>query len=652
MDFKTHQFVYGSRADRESVDILKPKYEVAHSQENIRNAPLHDLNTMNELLLDINLDERKLLELGYNYIGKDDSRLPLISYEKKVFSYPIIAEKDDFTQVEAWIVADFSQRGVVIYRETLNNTVIDTIAQGEQFEMAWLQDFSQSTKIVKSRPMWMYPELFQLPSEEVWPKRTDKFIPKVMVIGDPYQACDREGFTLVEYEYAEEIIPPILKPILFASSTGESISRERISLWFRDLYHEDINALERFYGPYTPYKDNPYSQFVEKCFELSGDVVEAMLSGSNPEILHALFLKFKQIGARLMDGSWTFEDGKFLVGKDEISEELGRFFSYKQEQLMNNGNPEKWEDFSRIWSTYLENLDFDYISTRVPEYEKKLAKVRYWLHELPTTKSPDRITVGIAALNAFYDEMLEHYDYYDSSTHFLRSYDVDDSFDQNGDGAFGYFLPGYPISLRNKKTLQQALLRVEQMFEYSSTFLPLIQAEKERLLKSGIPLSEETVFQYFYSLERAWAKQHFFHKQTQKAVPIHGFFPHDMPVSEPQDRIIALTSVTMHGWNYLDRAGFEKDITAALPFVKVGGKYILGPINQAVYFHKPGDDFNAEALNEVLSNLKDQGLIDYIFVKGTRNHGDGDRDEEFFSENPYILEQNESAHSLVITRLK
>lgn len=109
----------------------------------------------------------------------------------------------------------------------------------------------------------------------------------------------------------------------------------------------------------------------------------------------------------------------------------------------------------------------------------------------------------------------------------------------------------------------------------------------------------------------------------------------------------------MHGWNRLSEQGFYKDLKGALPFLKKGGKYILGPINQRLYFSGYNSEFNAKALTIALQTLKEDGLIEYEFRKGDKNGNGGE--DGFFEErnwdpNIEVLHDNESACSLIITK--
>ena len=160
---------------------------------------------------------------------------------------------------------------------------------------------------------------------------------------------------------------------------------------------------------------------------------------------------------------------------------------------------------------------------------------------------------------------------------------------------------------------------------------------------------------YLKSYETKLVDSYLFKKRTQKAVPLHGFFPYDMPKIDPQDRILALTSVTMHGWNAMNESEFRHDIESAIPFLNIGGKYILGPVNQHVYFGGYSSDFDASGLTAALQSLEKEGRISYYFVVGQRQgyneFGSIDRQSDKPQTTSTHLSTNESATSLVITRL-
>lgn len=617
----------------------------------------HTEKSMKQYISNLNKDDQKMISLGLKKIEVDPKRSFVISYEKEVFAAPVLVTKISKKKKQPiWITLEVDEEGQFSYQESINQEVLQEVNLPKSADARnWLENMSQTTKVVKSRPMWLYPELFDLPADEVWPK--DK---KVMVIGDPFQACDREDCTIVEYEYADEIVPPIL-PLIIDLENDEKRIGGQVKRWLEDLYHEDINSLDRIYQEFTPYYDNPYQAFLIQCFELTARISESIKTGEEDDFKGKI-QNLKQLGKRFINGSWTMEDARQVLGmeKEAESEDLRTFFDYKQQVVESRGNKEAWETFISNWEEYLSELPVDYLSDKVADFEKKIEQVKHWLEVMPTSKSADRIDAGRRYLDYFLEEVWPFYDQEKPETKKIRNYRVADAFDRREEGSFGFFLPGHTLTLRQKKALEEGLSRLDQIMIYKEGLLPNLLAEKKRLEKAKVPLSDPVWYQYFNSLEHAWAKQHLFRKKTQRAVPIHGFFPYKMPAMPPQDRILALTSVTMHGWNNLGEEDFDKDIRGAIPFLTIGGKYILGPINQSVYFGHQNDGFDAAALTKVLKILKKQGVIDYEFRKGQRDYSGRDgnydvyyeKDEIKYDQDNQVLHENESAHSLVITRLK
>jgi hypothetical protein len=380
--------------------------------------------------------------------------------------------------------------------------------------------------------------------------------------------------------------------------------------------------------------------------------------------------KIRTFKTRLIDGSWTLDEGRELIqlcrdaspdGFFSFKEDdLDKWYEYKQEKLMGLGNPERWKEYIARWENYLAHIPKEYLDNLVPNLDKKIQQAIYWLGILPTAKSPERSMAGRNYLNNFYEELLSYYG--EDNPEARRIFDPQIShIEERGmmsDNVLGFFMPGYPLNKRQRTIIEEFSHRAEQIVMYSKTIHPKLEEEKERLSEHNVPLSKEALYSYLHSFEHAYARQHFFYKRTQKAIPVHGFFPHNMPPINQQDRILALTSVTMHGWNSMNETGFRRDIEAALPYLKIGGKYILGPINQEIYFGNPLSNFDAVGLTHALQSLREAGKIDYSFKKGQRDYRsskwDGVPEDALvdqWSPDPTELLENESAASLTITRL-
>lgn len=624
----------------------------------------YDLKQMKEMIIGLNEDERALKKLGYDWIDIDKEANPLISYDKKTYALGVTVQNShDASQQKGWITLNIDDENNSYYFDNISGQVIQKVETPPQIDARdWLESASRETKVVKSRPMWMYPQLFDLPHEEVWPEEG-----KVMVIGDPFQACDRDDCTIVEYEYSDEMLPPVLPYVLGIKKDLEKMQND-VSYWLEELYHEDLMSFDRMYGFHTPEEDNPYKGFMYECYELTAEISRAMLAGENLDELKDDFEQIKKLGKKFINGSWNFEDANYVLHYDddkEISEDLRNFFNYKQDVLEQLGNPEAWEDFVSSWTKYLDKLPNEELRGKIEDYDKKIEQAKHWLKVLPTATSAHRVNDARFYLENLLSEIKANYN---ENNNIVKtedgrirlkirdSFSLETAFDKEW-GFFGFFIPGHPISLRQKKALEEGMYRVEQILNYQKVLFKNIDQENKRLEKEGIPLNDGARYQYFNQLQQAWARQHFFQKRTKKSVAIHGFFPYEMPKIEEQDRIVALTSVTMHGWNHLSQENFQKDIEAALPYLKIGGKYILGPVNQSVYFGHANDGFDADALTAVLQELKSRGDIEYEFVKGTRDYSYGSDDDYYeegieFDPDNQVLHYNEAAASLVITRLK
>ncbi len=226
---------------------------------------LHTIESITELVA---RKADRFEEWGYRSVTVNPSAT-VRAYNKDLYAVRITVR--DIGQdriVQGWITIAISNDGTASYRCSLNNEILDTVSLPKDVDVSgWLEAESQAAKVVKSRPMWLYPEMFHLPPEEVWPKGA-----KVAVIGDPYQACDRDGVTIIEYEYADELVPPVL----YAHIKQET---PFVSGWLSQLCREDVEALERLYNGLVASRANPYAAFVERCFTLAQSIGEHMLAG-------------------------------------------------------------------------------------------------------------------------------------------------------------------------------------------------------------------------------------------------------------------------------------------------------------------------------------------------------------------------------------
>lgn len=659
---------------------IKREHRLELFREHVRvpsQVGLHTLETLRDRLE----GSDQLSPLGWRDVRLDPSR-SVVQADGTVLAIAIQVTTEFHEQRDGWLTVDFSADGAASYVNDINGEVVETVQLPKEFEMAWLQHASEQRKIVKSRPSWMYPELFHLPNEEVWPKDA-----KVAVIGDPFQSCDREGVTIIECEYADEMIPSYLRAVIDQENFDASLVED----WLRSTYFEDLESVGKMYGLYVPDPSgNPYQAMVSRCFELCAAVAEDLRSAREVSPEHrAEFRKLETFAKQLVDGSWSMKDAEVFLNIQEQEsavedrkrkteefvrsrgqtldshafdrypkpqEELRNLFGLKQAVMEQLGDPAAWEKYLSVWERYFSNLPLDMLREHVPDIDQRAEQAQYWLKIIPTVKSSARVAKGLAALEKFAYDLFPYGNEEQPETAILHDPEVLQALDRDF-GSFGFSVPGFPVNLRTKSTIHEGLNRVHQAMAYVEGLAPHLEKELQRLEELNIPLSPETKFQYFKTLEQAWVRQHFFVKRTQRAQPLHGFFPHKMQDIEPQDRILALTSVTMHGWNRMREPEFKKEIELSLPYLKPnGGKYILGPVNQYVYFGGGYSDFDADGLTRVLQQLASEGKITYEFHKGVREYHNAndeyeDNGTDQWDPNPAVLHNGESAHSLVITRL-
>lgn len=603
---------------------------------------------------------------GYSNVSMGDE--PAVNYDGVIFSVPLNCHNVREDVDERHFVTLSLVDGRCSYRFTKNQHELFSFPAPPAFEEEWLMEHSRGAKIVKSRPKFLYPELFDLPYEEVWPKNMD-----IAVIGDPYQSCDGDRITLVEYEYAEEIFPPLLRRVI---NEKTSLHFDDSKSWLENFFYEDLNALKNIYHAGTPLRGNPYdavaddllnlcSWMGEKCTpDKDGFINEEELAYTEEQLK-----KIRILISKLKDGSWTMEDilPYAPLNKDEIiaaddapesdritwEQGLREFFEIKQDQIIGGmNNPIRWRDFINVWECYLERIPVEKVRDWCPDIVKRMDQARYWLKELPTSTSPQRITKGIDWMQNLYRDIVTGAPK-NERVHDLYSSELSDTNSRGkggmmSDNVFGYFVPGYPVDFRTRKFLDALVRRTENMLNYVQDIWPKIQKIIQELEEKGIEMDPETKIHYLRSFERPLIQSACFTRLTQKAIPVHGFFPYKTTIA-PQDRILALTSVTMHGWNYYGELGFQRDFEAALLYLKPNGQYILGPINQRVYFGGE-EEFDAEGLTRALTRMREEGKITFYFKKGRRQYDDNESDVPFSPEIDVLL-PGESAYSLVITKV-
>ena len=583
----------------------------------------------------------------------------------------------------AWATLAINDDGGAYYRLELDGHEITRSGVIEHNQVYWLRTNSEKTKVVKSRPPSAYPELFCLPKQEVWPKGK-----KVAVIGDPYQACDKEDTTLIEYAYAEEILPDI--PWILAEQASENATintqdtdrasiERRIQNFYIDLLHEDLSAVERgVLGSYLKTTQNPYHQaciaYIEKISQAYANSVkkgtpeEAAAAAAERSFDSLTLREIGKIVQLLKRGLWTIDDVLPILPNADTSAltDLHNLYEIKQQALEEKGNPRAWKGFVDTWESFLAQLPMEVLPEEITD---RIEQVRFYLHNLPTSPSPIWIKKAVGYLQDFYhrcqevSSRLDHETHTEAKDRLYHSEIADSRIEVKtslfSDSLFGMFPPGFTIPPRAETTINRLEERIVQANDYIEYVLPKLKRLASEVKQKRAPLEVAVLASLLEEEQSAIVRDRYFSKRTQRAVPLHGFFPYDMPNIDQQDRILALTSVTMHGWNRLDATGFLHDIEQSLPFLKTGGKYILGPIDQATYFTGTNRGFDTDGLMEALRQLRADGKIEFQFQVFVASEDDNVEIEDGQSlaardfsmiETREVLQLGEAAASLVITK--
>ncbi len=611
------------------------------------------------------LGREDLEELARATWGEDTRlRIDALDVEKNPFIARVITEKE-----ETGIFLNIEERRFVYRRSDTQEIVAESLpGLVEDHEM--LESVSRETKVVKSRPPFLYPQLMGVDYDELFPREK-----KVAIIGDPYMACDFENGTIVEYEFGEEIMPNFAHVIVSGGNEHVSIFNVASS-FYEYVDREDMDALGRIghvlERPNNAEREgNPYwhtihdlHMLIGTCGEIAEGVVSGLISEEQladdvevlaRERLISLHKKVKD----LVEGTWLRADYEQEIQTDDERAILDFFFHLKQRSRDNKGRAMEWKRYKDTWNNYLQNIPLERIKQDIPDIERKIAGVHHWLEVLPETDARARIREGLRRLEDFYFSIVDwgqrnlEGEWWNVQNQ-IRDSVIEDTknIGMMSDGVFGIDIPGSALPRRVEEFLLRTERRAENVITYIEEILPKLLGEMNRIKQSAPGMNEETLYRYIKSHERALIKSFIPVPRPKRAVAIRGFFPDAVDIDK-QDRIVALTSVTMHGWNRLNQEGFRKNIEDALVFLNDGGKYILGPVNQEVYFGHPQGIFDCEGLTRALQELRKEGKIDFSFVKGVREYGgwsdDTEKDVEFSSEVD-VLASGEAAKSLIITR--
>lgn len=527
----------------------------------------------------------------------------------------------------------------------------------------------RSAKAITPRPPAAYPDTFDLPFDEVWP-RDERGPGKVLVIGDPYRACDRDNATLVDYEYIEEILPPIHQ-WLQSEEFGSLLANERYE-WMRTTMRNWLENIHR---------GNEFA--VEK--EVSGLGINAVtvpriLTEELKRLAADIVVQYAEVGVETVDAHEKLKQLKQDVanakkGNFSPTEYLNRRYDKwditVQERYFPDGNTnlfdwyieyvkehkktidKDWPGLLDKWKHFLDGLPEEEVKEK--GFQKRVQEIRGWLEELPNVKSLERIDFILNSMeHAYYREFHPHGTNemnYEGTVRYVspwRSSDLESLF---VDMSESYYVPGRVVNRRVSRYMDELVHFCERLLEYKESIAPVLDQEEQRIYESGVRFDPYTLNRYFHSFEQPFLQEHFHPMATQQAVAVHGFFPDRMPDVDPQDRILALYSVSTHVWDSFHAPEeFYDNIKGALTYLKKGGKYILSPVNYSQYraLHHRDEmtderyGFPGAALHEALARLKKEGTIkDFLFRT---------RDENEDSTSTTAFDNGDWASSLVIEK--
>ncbi|MFC1787953.1 hypothetical protein ACFLZY_01915 [Patescibacteria group bacterium] len=608
----------------------------------------------------ITQNEKKFDQMNFQ-VEIDPDRTPIKTLGNEILAIPVLIDHLD-NQADSeprtdWIVASIKEQKIK-YRLQANNRLIAeyNLPNKEAFELKQILDRSQ--KKVTARDISSYPYEFLLPYEEVWPKEAE-----ILVVGDPYQRCDRDRVTLIDYEYADEIMPDLINWI--ASQQNQNLSHEdltqRMRFFFDDLHTGDNVSLEYIYGPYMSDLGNPYKYFVDTCLQTAVSMIEAYAQGNfSCAQAESRVNQLQQEYISLREGDWEIKTYLEQTKDDPEAEKSLRDY-YELKEYAKKPEPKKWQRYQEEWEDFLQNIPAEIKTKAKIETEEK--RVRYWLNELKeiTGPLPERLQQAIGQMQGLYREIITKIATLpEFRNHFQEipyNETISDTFNKGlmSDSVFGVVPPGMPLPKRADQYLGEAVDFNQRLAIYLEKILPVLMSEEERLYKSGINFDLETVDYYTRGLEKAMIKEKMHRKRTQAATVTHGFFPDDAKGMKQQDRILALYSVSTHVWNtYNQPQQFQTDIEKTIEMLKPKGKYIVGPISYAAYhvWSRSGkipegiaaEEFAGSSLRQACENLKQTGKIDYFFTKVNDPEAEEDCTQTTEFDNGAI------AGSLVITK--
>jgi len=618
-------------------------------------------------------NERQFVDSLHNRFSRlgiqaklDSSRESIVTMNAEVLAIPVEIDyknADEFDDgEESWVRATLLDNKIE-YRLSHSGQLLETrnYTETEKFEVSISVDSAQ--KSVTARSASAHAGELGLPFRDVFPKQSD-----IAVIGDPYQKVDLDGVSIIDYEFADEIIPDI-RGFIAKLDRGEWGFDELLSSvkqFFSALHPGNDMAIRNVHGSFSPYRGNPYAKFVEECNLLVAEYIYAMGDSKKIDALSRVIPKMQRRFTDLRLGNWTIEDyaEKFHDEHDpaEALAGLEIYYSIKEDSI--RADRTAWNNYIKSYEAFLARVPGSAIADL--GLEDDVESVRHWINEVPkiSSNAPGRLQEAINTFDRVYNkivsttvnhpavrklaaahrgmigiDVLHDGEYLGSSDAVdneniseedVLAYLVDNRISDTGstgimsDSHFGLGTPGIPINHRVSGYLEEMVDFLNRMDVYARNIIPVLKNEKSRIVGNGIDFDNDAMEYYISSLERAFIREQLHRKRTSHANVIHGFFPEGMKNGlNEMDRIIGVYSISTHVWaEYSSPAEFEDNLREAISFLKPGGKMMVGPLNYRAYriWQRSGDlldnyeYFDGDSLNSALSSLRDEGLIRFSFL--------------------------------------
>jgi len=610
-------------------------------------------------------------------IAFDSHRSSLETIDGKLLAIPVVLKMADGEKQDNWITAQFDVDKIE-YVLSANDSVVDSrsYTAQESFEVSELLD--KKVKKVTGRSMGSYPNEFLLSYSEVWPKDAD-----MAVIGDPYQRIDRDRTTLIDYEYADEIMPDNRNLIEQVNSGEMSLKdvQEELNYFYKNLHIGDEVSLAMIHGGLTPETGNPYVSFVDDCIDLASKYIYSAGKNISLDSLEKETIRLQKRYTELRLGTWEYKEYKpYFEDDDEALKKLEIFYKIKEGSV--HPSPKAWDEYITSWDQLLDRIPDEVINDSNLGETKE--RVEHWLKEIPKIKgvAPTRIQDALRELSKAYKEIIDRVSSHPKMSEVVAQREGEDSFGFSpvgeeyvppqrksedidrgdviaflndytildagkkgmmSDSPFGIATPGIPVNYRADGYLSESVDFIRRTETYLKNIYPILKKEKERIEEIGIPLNEKTMNIYLDEIEQTFIREQLHKQRAHRSEVVHGYFPHDFKGKpNSKDQIVGLWSLSTHVWGSYDNpVDFKNDIEKSIEFLRPEGKLILGPINYKSYsiWKREGEvpenfenSFDSISLKQACEDLYKEGKIDYEFVKVledyevevTKNFGEGD----------------------------